>query len=350
MIHCVDRSQELTEQLDAWDRHATRFKRALNERQTSIALDADEKDADITRLDLEWDVADRNVKEAQKKEAAARNKHAEAVSNHQRLSLATVQVPTENTPMHWLMFGMSTVKFGWSWLTISTAGKALKETESEHERHKKVAEEFMKNLAGCEDNLKLLRKQKTSLEQYMKFLEQVLNALNRLAGMYKGILTEFSEMRQRITQLKEDQDGANSQFIEEPEVLSESDKQMFLDNAAKMRKWLVIVQHLSWLYADVIQQVMIEPLQNGCAPEPFRINGQSSTSLLSPSGPDTQLSLHSGSSIYSSNSNRSLEQIESSFRRSCLRLDQMAAANRPPPSLKKDEGGVNKKRFPFLRR
>lgn len=65
--------------------------------------------------------------------------------------------------MHWLMFGMSTVKFGWSWLTISTAGKALKETESEHERHKKVAEEFMKNLAGCEDNLKLLRKQKTSL-------------------------------------------------------------------------------------------------------------------------------------------------------------------------------------------
>lgn len=60
----------------------------------------------------------------------------------------------------------------------------------------------------------------------MKFLEQVLNALNRLAGMYKGILTEFSEMRQRITQLKEDQDGANSQFIEEPEVLSESDKQV----------------------------------------------------------------------------------------------------------------------------
>jgi hypothetical protein len=150
---------------------------------------------------------------------------------------------------------------GWSWASSQVGPNLAEEAEQEVERRRKRADACYRDLQNAEASLASLSWKSLQVHELAEALSNSLKALSSLGTDIKSMLTEFNEMKTNMEELVKRHQVKLDEIVGDSEPVNSFDIGQLRRDSLEMKKCAIIVEHLAWLYAEIIRQVMIQGLE-----------------------------------------------------------------------------------------
>ncbi|KAL6716622.1 hypothetical protein ACLMJK_006190 [Lecanora helva] len=207
------------------------------------------------RYDYELKSTRKLLRQNEKEGAEAETKYTKSQANQDSLNAEMLLLPER--------IAWTAIRIGVNLFVSKAAAADVKKTQEEVERRRRDAERYENEIQEAELEVRTLSGESTQLDEFTKALSPTLRALVSLTDNLRALILGFATIKKPLDDLVErqkDQTSISQDVRMEP--ATSADIRDFRENAREMGAFTLKIQYLAWMYASIIENVLIGGLES----------------------------------------------------------------------------------------